>query len=229
MPWNWRRLFFYQTEKVRATWLLRVLLLLGVGLVVVLCRGLWIPAISRTLVCNEAVRRSDAILIDNFEVNYLVFERAEQLKRAGIAPRVLVPTGASTETTQLEPSRVFAGIAEVMARVARLADPELIPVREVEPIALNAAYQLRDFLQGERVRSVVIVSPAFRSRRSALVYDAVFGAAGIRTSCVPVFRPNEDPATWIGTMHGIQEVLEQEIKLLYYRAYVMPYLADRSS
>ena len=48
----------------------------------------------------------------------------------GIASRVLVPTQAAIDPAQ--PNIIFAGIAHVMSRVARLESPELIPIREIE-------------------------------------------------------------------------------------------------
>jgi hypothetical protein len=73
-----------------------------------------------------------------------------------------------------------------------------------------------------------VVSPAFRSRRSALIYGDVLGAAGIAAACVPVFAPQQGPGTWTRTLHGIQEVAEQHVKLQYYRFYVLPYVHRRS-
>jgi len=40
---------------------------------------------------------------------------------------------------------VSQGIAELMSQVARLQEPEILPIRVIEPISLNAAYQIRTF------------------------------------------------------------------------------------
>jgi hypothetical protein len=227
MAASWRKYVIRRTTTVRTTWTFRAIVLAIVLAGLGATRGLWVAGVGRALVCDESLRQSDAILIDNFEVNYLVFERAEQLKSGGIARRVIVPTLASPGSS--EPNRVFAGIAEVMSRVARLPPPELVPVSEIEPISLNASYEIRDYLRQHGIRSVVIVSPAFRSRRSALIYDDVLGAAGIEATCAPVFAPQQGPDTWTQTLHGIQEVAEQHVKLLYYRFYVMPFVHRRQS
>jgi hypothetical protein len=63
---------------------------------------------------------------------------------------------------------------------------DIVPIGQVEPISLNAARDIRDFMVRERIRSVFVISPLFRSRRSSLVYSAVLGAAGINVSCEPV-------------------------------------------
>jgi hypothetical protein len=227
MASRWTTYLVRRTETLKTTWTFRAIILAVVLAGLWATRGLWIPGVGAALVCDQSLRPSDAILVDNFETNYLVFERAEQLKSGGIATRVIVPTPASPGSS--EPNRVFAGIAEVMARVARLPPPELVPVSEIEPISLNASYEIRDYLRRNGIRSVVIVSPAFRSRRSALIYDDVFGAAGIEAACVPVFAPRQGPGTWTQTLHGIQQVAEQHLKLQYYRFYVMPFVHRRQS
>lgn len=222
---DWTRYLFYRKWSIKTTWALRLALIVSALLVLVSTRGLWIPSIGRALVCEQQNGPSDAILVDNFEVNYLLFERAAELRRLHASVRVLVPTEASSDPN--EPNIVSAGIVEVMARVAQLRQPELIPIREVEPISLNAAYQIRDVLQKEQLRSVVVVSPAFRSRRSALVYGVVFADAGIATYCEPVFGL-QTADTWSHTWHGIQQVTEQYLKLQYYRFYVLPRLPEGS-
>jgi len=111
-----------------------------------------------------------------------------------------------------------------MADIAHLGPIEVVPMREVEPISLNAAGDILQFMERERIRSVVIVSPLFRSRRSALVYGATLGEAGITVGCEPS-RGDQEASTWTDSWHGIENVLEQSLKLLYYRLYVLPFLS----
>ena len=174
---------------------------------------------ASTLVCRQELAPVDALVIENFDPNYLLFERAEALYRAGYARRILVPVEASPDSI---PSVVGTGFTDVMSRVARLPPPEVVPIQEIEPIELNAALQVARRLQAERIRSVMIVTPGMRSRRSALVYQSVLASSGIRVLCVPVFG-RSTPETWWRTWHGIQEVLEQSGKLQYYRLYVLPF------
>lgn len=187
-------------------------------------RGFWTTRIGRSLVCTGEVAPSDVILVENFDPNYLLFERAAALQAAGLAPRALVPVPAAGEPVVVDP--VSRGIAELMARRARLGTWDVLPFREVEPITLNAAAGLRDRLARDGVRSLILVTPAFRSRRSDLTYRAVLGL-GMQVHCVPVFD-RRTPATWTATWHGVQEVGEQFLKLQYYRFYVLPVLARTS-
>ena len=107
-----------------------------------------------------------------------------------------------------------------MARVAQLQNVEILPIRIREPVSLNAAYQIRDFLSKEHLSSVIVVTDGFRSKRSALVYHAVLDPASIKVGCIPVFGGNT-PKNWTVTWHGIEDVTEQFLKLQYYRFYVL--------
>ena len=216
---GWRRYVVRRDERLRTTWSFRFAI---VGCVVVLAwstHHLWTPAVARALVCEQSGESGDVILVDHFESNYLLFERAAELRTKGIGPRVWVPIDMSQDSDM--PNVVSEKIVHVMAGLARLHQPELIAIRPREPISLNAAYQIRAVLEREKVRTVVVVTPAFRSRRSSLIYSAVFAEAHIVTRCVPVFGW-QTPETWTDTWHGIMQVAEQHLKLQYYRFYVLP-------
>jgi hypothetical protein len=201
------------------TWAPRLAVLLLVALAGLSTHALWIPSIAGALVCREEVAPSDAIFVENFDLSYLLFERAAALQQAGLSARVLIPAQASPRgSEQVNP--VSRGIAELLGRLARVQNAEIIPIREVEPYTLNAAYQLRDFLTKAHLRSIVVVAPAFRSRRSSLIYQTVLEPAGIQVYCVPVFG-HHTPENWATTWHGIQAVSEQFVKLQFYRFYVL--------
>jgi hypothetical protein len=215
---KWQHHFFYRKESIKTTWKFRLMLLLLGILLVFVTRGFWMLRIGQSLVCAEEMRPSDIILVENFDVDYLAFERAAALHKAGLAARVLVPTQASRDSESANP--VSQVIAELMARVARLQNPTILPVRIIEPISLNVAYQVRDFLTKEHLRSIIVVTDGFRSQRSALVYHAVLDPVGIHVSCIPVFG-QRTPKNWTETWHGIQEGIEQFLKLQYYQFYVL--------
>lgn len=226
MPHHWTRHFFYRRESLRTTWIFRLALTAALLLIIGLFVIYRVPRIGETLVCENQLQPSEALLLENFDSSYLVFERARELYVAGAASRVFVPVPEGANPG--EPNMVSAGIADVMVRAARLPEaPQLVPIQEVEPISLNAAYQIRTVLQKEQVRSVIVVAPAFRSARSSLIYSRVFGAVGIATSCAPVFG-RTTPNNWTTTWHGVQEVAEQYGKLQYYRFWVLPRLKNET-
>ena len=186
---------------------------------VVSTRRLWLPSIGQSLVCTEDVASADVLLVENFDPDYRLFERAAALQRGGLSARVLVPTPTAAGDSR-ETNLVSTGIVELMAGLARVQNLEMVPIEEIEPYSLNAARQIRDYLVREHVRSVLVVSPAFRSKRSALVYRAVLGPAGIQAHCLAIFGQHT-PENWTASWHGIQAVTEQFIKLQFYRFYVV--------
>jgi hypothetical protein len=194
-------------------------LFLGALVAGALTRGWWLTFIGHSLVCEENIASADAIVVDNFDPDYRLFERAADLQRDGWSARTLVPTRTISRDSA-EPNPIAGGIAELMGRFARVRNLEIVPIREVEPYSLNGAIQIRDFLIREHVRSILLVSPAFRSRRSALVYRAIMSTPGIRVHCLATFG-EYTPENWTSSWHGIQIVIEQFIKLQYYRFFVV--------
>ena len=72
---------------------------------------------------------------------------------------------------------------------------------------------------------MIIVTPIFRSRRSALVYDAILRGTGIAVHCQPV-QGSRGVTNWTRSWHGIQEVAEQWLKLHgIHRFSVLPFRA----
>jgi hypothetical protein len=226
-PRQWQRHLVYRKQSLKTTWKLRLAILAMVILTAWLTRGFWIPSLGLSLACREELGPSDVILVENFDPNYLVFERAAALEKAGLSARVIVPTRASREHAET-PNTIARGMTELMAGVARVKNLVIVPMQDIEPISLNAAYQIRDVLTTNRWTSVIVVAPAFRSRRSLLVYGAVLKPAGIQVLCTPVFGEYTHE-TWTATWHGIQDVTEQFVKLQFYRFYVLPLARSRSA
>jgi len=217
---SWTRHFVYRTTCLKTTWTFRIAALIALVVLVWTAVTLAAPAIGRGLVCDaQPPADGSDILLENFDVNYLIFERAAALRRNGARGRIFVPVEASPDPAV--PNMVSAGFVEVMAKVSRVGAVELIPFREEEPISLNAASQVGQRLRQKGVRSVLVVAPGFRSRRSALLYGTVLGPAGIETRCMPVFG-EQTPETWTRTWHGVEQVLEQYLKLTYYRVAILP-------
>jgi hypothetical protein len=211
---TWRRHFFYRREIWKTTWLFRIAVLAIVLVTIWLGRGTWAPAMAASLTCDASIGPADAILIEQYDPDYLLFERARQIRRAGLAQRVLVPVWIDERSGEL--NDVALGISNVMATISRLGDFETVPRHEQEPITLNAAKDVMRSLERLHVKSVIVVSPLFRSRRTALVFTATVERHGIKVYHQPVAGPRSVD-NWWHSWHGVQEVGEQWVKLMYYR------------
>src|SRR5262245_60217737 len=156
-PPHWARHFVYRSNRLRTTWKFRVGLVVLLLAISWLSRGWWTGAIARSLVCEADTAASDAILIENFDPAYLVFEHARNLRQAGVSARVLVPVPSDPATS--EPQPVELATAEMLANLSRLGPYEVVKIREVEPISLNAARDAQRYLEQAGLRSVTVVVP----------------------------------------------------------------------
>jgi hypothetical protein len=182
-------------------------------------RQTWLRFIAESLVCQASEAPSDAILVDLVEHNYLLFERAHQLQASGLASVVLVPI--LTLGSEAAASSVAMGFVDVMCRVASVSDCTTFPASATEPFSLNLARRAAEELRAHGVRSVLMVTAGFRSRRAATVYTEILRPLGITVHCQPVFG-QRTLDNWFDSTHGIEEVTLQIAKLLYYRLGVMP-------
>ena len=220
-PRGWLRYVFVRREVWKTTWTARVTAIALAAVLAWATSAAWTRALADGLVCSppRAIGSVDAMLIDDLDLNYLPFERARILRQSGVSSRVLVPVSAAIDDVT---ASVPAELVKVMARLSRVGEIETVPIVEEEPISLNVALRIRQYLADNRIRSVAVVAPAFRSQRSMLIYSAVLAPSGIASVCVPVYG-TRTPATWAQSWHGVQEIALQFAKLQYYRFYVLPF------
>jgi hypothetical protein len=218
-PSRWQSLVFTRTESLRTTWTFRFLFVTLVAILLAATRSSWERAIGSSLVCRQDMAPSDALLLDNLDPDYLVFERATGLYHANVARRAFVPMPAKSVAEPRTPNTISAGLADLMARVAHLPAFEVIPVVETEPITLNVARQVRARLLQEGVKTVTVVSPSLRSQRTMMIYSKAF-APEIAVRCVAVFGLTK-AENWTRQWHGLQQVGLQFLKLQYYRFWVL--------
>ena len=212
------------TGKARLAAALIVLAVVATG--VWSARGAWLRAAAGSLVCAPNTSPSDAVLVDNVDPNFLLFDAARQLQARGHAETVLVPILRSRSGD--EPLAVTRGIVDLMCTTAGVERCQVFETPSREPISLNLARHVADELDARGIRSVLLVTPGLRSQRSFEVYGSVFGPRGIVAHCHPVFGA-QDTSNWFDSAHGVQDVVLQFLKLWYYRIVVLPRAANASS
>jgi hypothetical protein len=221
---RWARYFVTRREVTKTTWAFKATAIVALVLLFFLTEPVWARAVGESLVCTQGghVERTDAILIDDFDRDYLLFERARHFQEAGLSSTVIAPVNLVADGSV---SPVSEAMVDVLARLARVKHLRMVPVTIVEPISLNAAFDIRHFVEQNGIKSLMVVTPAFRSGRSMMIYRAVLEPVGVSAHCAPVFD-GRTPANWTRTWHGIQDVALQFVKLQYYRFYVLPWRSD---
>jgi hypothetical protein len=197
-------------------WLAAAAVILAVGIFAT--REQWLRALGNSLVCEASVASGGAILIENVETSYLLFEHAQRLEAQGVSSLVLVPVLGYEGG---DPSgSVPMGFVDVVCGVSRLKNCTTFGVSEREPISLNLARRCAEELRARGVASVILVTEGFRSRRAAEIYLHVLKPLGIKVYIQPVFG-HRTPDNWFRSWHGIQETGLQFAKLWYYRMAVL--------
>ena len=214
---NWKHQCFVHTTVRKTSWRFRIAILCALSLLLIPTRSLWLGSIGTSLTHQDPPAPADLLVLEYYTPNYLLFETAHGLIKSGVSRNVLIPV----ETPDPGVSNpVATEIARILASHARLADTIQVQVDHIEPITLNVARQVAKKIHAEGASSVILISPTFRSRRSLLVYRSVLEPMGINVQCI---HPVESvgPRNWWHTLHGIQDVALELIKLQYYRFIVL--------
>ncbi len=218
MQRNWKECLVRRRTVWKTTWLLRLTVVAVSGALGFSTRGIWLPAIGHRLIHDDAPTTSDAIVIENYDQDYLTFELASRLLRRGYAPRLIIPVAVSGDPEV--PNAVYEGFMQVMTQIARIEEPQTVLVEQTEPITLSVARQVSKTLAEQRVESVIVVAPRFRSRRTFEVYRRVLAPLDVQV-LVMAAGGTRTGENWWHTTHGIQQVFLEFVKLQYYLLFVL--------
>jgi len=78
------------------------------------------------------------------------------------------------------------------------------------------ALLLKSYCEEHKLRSFVIVTSAYHSRRARWMFQRVVGAQGIEVGIDPASNENQPAATWWLHLSGWKSVPPEYVKLLYY-------------
>lgn len=179
--------------------------------VVVATHSLLLQAMGDFLIAAEPLEPADAIVVLAGQSSTRA-ERAVELYRAGLAPRLIV------SDERIRTHGLSATWAELYrAGVARLPVPEsVVTILPLSTSTYDEAVWSREVLRQHGLRSAIVVTDAFHSRRSGLVFRRQFEPAGL----VARVSPAGDPATalkgwWLDEDKALN-VLSEYGKLTYY-------------
>ena len=192
--------------------------------VLVACVLLWPFAAwlgARLLITEAPLDNADAIVVLSGSANYK--ERAHEATRLlleGRSPRILI-TNDNQHGPWSSPDQRNLFFYERSLKEIRNAG---VPAEKVEllPQAVSSTHEeaelVRQYAAAHGLRSVLIVTSAYHSRRALWVFSRVFGNTGTRIGLVSV-RPGDEsprPATWWFSRRGWKLVPTEYIKMIYY-------------
>ena len=197
----------------------RILLKVLVACILLWPFAAWLGA--RLLITEAPLDNADAIVVLSGSANYK--ERAHEATRLlleGRSPRILITNdnqhGPWSSADQRNLFFYERSLKEIRNAGVPAEKVELLP----QPVSSTheEAELVRQYVEAHGLRSVLIVTSAYHSRRALWVFSRVFGNTGIRIGLVSV-RPGDEsprPATWWFSRRGWKLVPTEYIKMIYY-------------
>lgn len=179
----------------------------------------WIGA--RLLITEAPLENADAIVVLSGSANYK--ERAREAARLlldGRSQRILITNdNARGPWSSAEQRNLFfyeRSLEEIRNAGVQADRTELL----MEPVASTheEAELVRQYAEEHKLRSVLVVTSAYHSRRALWVFSRVFQNTGIQIGLINVRPGNESPrpAIWWLTVSGWKLVPTEYVKMLYY-------------
>lgn len=216
----------WRTTVWKTTWRLR-LALVGVCLAVFVAPApVWFEKIGSALVAEDALDHADVVIADVGESpSFTVMQYAARLYRERHADRLLLTRYIPNEHLEMAGIRIprlFDEVLRVYTRELGIQDHEVdtIPIAVNHPVTFSTAKQVAAYCRTRTIRTAILVTSLFHSRRSALSYRRCFDPDGIKLISRPV-ESGLRVTNWWRTKDGVRTVLQESLQLAYYRWFVL--------
>jgi uncharacterized SAM-binding protein YcdF (DUF218 family) len=195
-----------------------------VAVVVVVAWSLvaWIAA--RALIVSSDVQRADAVAVMAGSAAYIErTHRAAEIYRAGRAPRVLLTNdgelGGWSSAEQRNKPFVESAAEELQRQGVPAESIEFVPGYALG--TYSEAQLLRHHADARGLRSLVVVTSAYHSRRARWALQRAFAGSNLEVGVDAVATGEQTPApySWWLTARGWREVAGEYGKLVYYHAH----------
>jgi len=196
---------------------------LAIALVVVLSQ---FPLVAwwaaKNLVVSAELEHADAIVVLSGSSVYM--ERASlaaQLFQAGRAPKIILTNdGIVSGWSQAEERNPL-----FIERAAMELQRAGVPAASIESLMprMRSTYAearlLREYAESRGLRSLIIVTSGYHTRRALWVFRRVFEGSGVEIGIAPVAPGTETPApaTWWLHTGGWRWVVGEYAKIVFYR------------
>ncbi len=197
--------------------LLLVALLLGVWAVVA-----W--GAARFLIVDTPLNRADMIVVLSGSAVYKErTERAAEYYHQGLSDRILLTNdnlrGEWSSAEQRNPF-FYERARDNLLRLGVPADRILVLYRPVSG-TYDEAEALKEYAVANKLRSLLVVTSAYHSRRALWTLSRVFAGTGIEIGLQSVETGEQTPApvTWWFHLRGWQMVGGEYVKNVYYRVF----------
>lgn len=195
-------------------------LIVALGLVfLLLWAAAWLGA--RQLIVRSELARADAIAVLAGSATYKErIDFAAQLVKGGRGPRIVLTDdherGSWSNVEQRNP--LYVDLARQRLRSLGIPDSQIDVVSAAGDGTHYEALRLREYAEAEKLRSLLVVTSAYHSRRALRELQTVFNGSQISLGLEPVppGAQTPNPATWWLHSLGWKLVPGEYIKIGYY-------------
>ena len=193
--------------------LLKVLLLLLLAWVILA----WVAA--RALMVNAEIGSADALVVLSGSSSYVErTQRAAELYRQGRAPVVLLTNdhtrGGWSSAVQTNPFFVDRAIDELTKQGVPAERIRIVP--GVAASTQSEAVIVKDYAASQGLRSILIITSAYHSRRALRTFRKTFEGTGVVIGLEPSSSASPAAFWWLRPS-GWRDVAGEYVKLIYYR------------
>lgn len=196
----------------------RWLRIVGIAALIFILAGVsspvWAPPLLQRYAMSFRVndpQKSDAIciLLGDFRVRPL---RAAELYLRDYAPLVLIVDF---------PEDMFYGslesqLAQIITERAGVPADRLIRVRGVVTSTEEEARFYRKYAEEHGLKSLLVVTSSFHTRRSQWIFRKVFAGSDIKLSFAASRQPHIDESNWYRSDEGLVMYFSETLKTIYY-------------
>ena len=180
----------------------------------------WIAA-KGLIVSAEGIEKADAILVlSNTAFLEERSRRAAELLHAGRAPRIIL-TNENVLSRWSEPQQrnlfTYEWEKEELRR-AGIGNDKVDVITEPVTSTYSEAVRALDYAQKHQLKSLLVVTSAYHSRRALWTFRQVFSDSGIAVAVEPVATGQQtpQPVSWWFKPSGWKTVATEYPKLIYY-------------
>lgn len=176
---------------------------------------------AQYLITEAPLDKADAILVLGGSATYKERTReAARLFFEGRAPRILITNDNERGPWSSAEQRNLFFYERSLEELKKAG----VPAQNVEVLmkpvtsTFDEAEVVKDHAQEQGLRSILIVTSAYHSRRALWVFSRVFRDTGIRIGLMSARRGEESPppVTWWLTVRGWKLVPTEYVKMIYY-------------
>jgi uncharacterized SAM-binding protein YcdF (DUF218 family) len=144
--------------------------------------------------------------------------RAAELYRQGLAPRIVIPRCENRPVVELGLVRNETEISVDVMKALGVPAGDIVTLQVEGGVTstFDEAVLLREYVRANEVRSVIVVTSAFHTRRSRWIFERELDGLPVTFEMAAAPHPGFDQTNWWQNEDGLIMLNNEYLKLLFY-------------